>query len=153
MHFSILSDLKKTTAVVDSLSYTSTRCSVTETTSLLQDSTNRMRNLHQIVIFVWCLFADIVIFQWLVENCILINCDMIIIFINLDWQLSRSIVTIPMFIQFYVYNKSLFSPMAVCSVNPVGCHATVDHLHMPGETFLGFFFLSCFCSVYKYIHS
>ena len=37
MHFSILSDLKKTTAVVESLSTTSTRCSVTEITSLLQD--------------------------------------------------------------------------------------------------------------------
>ena len=48
LHFSIPSDLKKTTAVVESLSTTSTRCSVTEITSLLQDSTNRMRNLHQI---------------------------------------------------------------------------------------------------------
>ena len=47
MHFSILSDLKKTTEVVESLSTTSTRCSVTEITSLLQDSNNRMRNLHQ----------------------------------------------------------------------------------------------------------
>ena len=37
MHFSILSDLKKTTAVVESLSTTSTRSSVTEITSLLQD--------------------------------------------------------------------------------------------------------------------
>ena len=37
MHFSILSDLKKTTAVVESLSTTSTKCSVTEITSLLQD--------------------------------------------------------------------------------------------------------------------
>ena len=36
-HFSILSDQKKTTAVVESLSTTSTRCSVTEITSLLQD--------------------------------------------------------------------------------------------------------------------
>ena len=43
-----VSDLKKTTAVVESLSTTSTRCSVTEITSLLWDSTNRMRNLHQI---------------------------------------------------------------------------------------------------------
>ena len=51
MHFSILSDLKKTTAVVESWSTTSTRCSVTEITSLLQDSTNRMRNLHQNIIF------------------------------------------------------------------------------------------------------
>ena len=48
MHFIILSDLKKTTVVVESLSTTSTRCSVTEITSLLQDSTNRIRNLHQI---------------------------------------------------------------------------------------------------------
>ena len=40
--------LKKTTAVVESLSTTSTRCSVTEINSLLQDSTNRMRNLHKI---------------------------------------------------------------------------------------------------------
>ena len=38
LHFSILSDLKKTTAVVESLSTTSTRCSVTEISSLLQDS-------------------------------------------------------------------------------------------------------------------
>ena len=38
MHFSILSDLKKTTAVVESLSTASTRCSVTEITSLLQDT-------------------------------------------------------------------------------------------------------------------
>ena len=63
MHFSILSDLKKTTAVVESLSTTSTRCSVTEITSLLQDSTNRMRNLHQIILQeygleVLCLFRD-----------------------------------------------------------------------------------------------
>ena len=36
LHFSILSDMKKTTAVVESLSTTSTRCSVTEITSLLQ---------------------------------------------------------------------------------------------------------------------
>ena len=50
MHFSILSDLKKTTAVVESLSTTSTGCSVTEITSLLQDSTNRIRNLHQIIL-------------------------------------------------------------------------------------------------------
>ena len=49
LHFSILSDLKKTTAVVETLSTTSTRCSVTEITSLLQDSINRMRNLHQIL--------------------------------------------------------------------------------------------------------
>ena len=50
MHFSILSDLKKTTVVVESLSTTSMRCSVTEITSLLQDSTDRMRNLHQIIL-------------------------------------------------------------------------------------------------------
>ena len=37
------------TAVVESLSTTLTRCSVTEITSLLQDSTNRMRNLHQML--------------------------------------------------------------------------------------------------------
>ena len=37
----------RTTVVVESLSTTSTRCSVIEITSLLQDSTNRMRNLHQ----------------------------------------------------------------------------------------------------------
>ena len=37
----------RSTAVVESLSTTSTRCSVTEISSLLQDSTNRMRNLHQ----------------------------------------------------------------------------------------------------------
>ena len=36
--------------------------------------------------------------------------------------------------------KSLFSPMAVCSVDPVGCHATVDYLDMPGP-FLFFFSL------------
>ena len=63
MHFSILSDLKKTTAVVESLSTTSTRCSVTEITSLLQDSTNRMRNLHKIILQeygleAWHLFRD-----------------------------------------------------------------------------------------------
>ena len=46
------SDLKKTTAVVESLSTTSTRCSVTEIFSLLQDSTNRMRNLHQMAVIV-----------------------------------------------------------------------------------------------------
>ena len=44
--------LKQTTAVVERLSTTSTRCSVPEITSLLQDSTNRMRNLHQIIIVV-----------------------------------------------------------------------------------------------------
>ena len=59
----MLSDLQKATAVVESLSTTSTRCSVTEISSLLQDSTNRMRNLHQIilqeyVLEVQCLFRD-----------------------------------------------------------------------------------------------
>ena len=44
----MLTELKKTTVVVESLSTTSTRWSVPEITSLLQDSTNRMRNLHQI---------------------------------------------------------------------------------------------------------
>ena len=63
MHFSILSDLKKTTVVVESLSTTSTRCSVPEITSFLQNSTNRMRNLHQIILQeygleVWHLFRD-----------------------------------------------------------------------------------------------
>ena len=37
MDFSILSDLKKTTEVIESLSTTSTRCSVTEITSLLHE--------------------------------------------------------------------------------------------------------------------
>ena len=46
----MISVLKNTTAVVESLSTTSTRCSVTEITSLLQDSTNRMGNLHQIIL-------------------------------------------------------------------------------------------------------
>ena len=63
MHFSILSDLKNTTEVVESLSTTSTRCSVTEITSLLQDSTNKIRNLHQIILQeygleAWHLFRD-----------------------------------------------------------------------------------------------
>ena len=49
--------------------------------------------------------------------------------------------------------KSLFSPMAICFVNPVGCHVTADHLHMPGQAFVGFFVVSHFCSVYKWIHS
>ena len=40
--------------------------------------------------------------------------------------------------------------MAICSVNPVGCHATAHHLHMPGQVSL--VFLS-FCSVYKWINS
>ena len=46
MHFSILSDLKKTTVVVECLSTTSTRCSVTEITSLLQDSSVMVHNQH-----------------------------------------------------------------------------------------------------------
>ena len=28
--------------------------------------------------------------------------------------------------------------MAICSVNPVGCHVTADHLHMPGQASLVF---------------
>ena len=32
--------------------------------------------------------------------------------------------------------KSLFSPMAVYSVDLVGCHAIVDYLHMPDQAFL-----------------
>ena len=36
--FQYLSDLKKTTVVVESLSTTSTRCSVTEITCLLQET-------------------------------------------------------------------------------------------------------------------
>ena len=51
MHSSFLSDLKKTTEVVESLSITSTRCFVTEITNLLQDLINRMINLHQNDIF------------------------------------------------------------------------------------------------------
>ena len=43
--------------------------------------------------------------------------------------------------------------MAICSVDPVGCRATVDYLHMPGQAFFFFFVSNCFCSVYKYIHS
>ena len=34
--------------------------------------------------------------------------------------------------------------MAVCSVDPVGCHATVDYLHIPGQAFLVFFCLKLF---------
>ena len=30
--------------------------------------------------------------------------------------------------------------MAICSVNPVGCHVTEDHLHMPGQASLFLFF-------------
>ena len=50
MHSSSLSDLKKTTGVVESSSKTSTRCSVHEDYSQLQDYINRMRNLHQMVL-------------------------------------------------------------------------------------------------------
>ena len=70
MNFSILLDLKKTTAVVESLSTTSTRCSVTEITSLLQGSTNRMRNLHQIILtypdpnLPYVLFTDASKYAW-----------------------------------------------------------------------------------------
>ena len=38
---------KKTTTVVESLSTNTTRCTVPENTSLLQDLINSMRNLHQ----------------------------------------------------------------------------------------------------------
>ena len=41
------SDLKKTTVVVESLSTNTTRCTVPENTSLLQDLINSMRNVHQ----------------------------------------------------------------------------------------------------------
>ena len=34
--------------------------------------------------------------------------------------------------------KLFFSPMAVYSVDLVGCHAIVDHLHMPYRAFLDF---------------
>ena len=47
MYSSSLSDLKKTTKVVESLSKTSTRCFVPENINQLQDYINRMRNLHQ----------------------------------------------------------------------------------------------------------
>ena len=47
MHFSILSDLKKTTVVVESLSTTSTRCSVTENTSFLQEEVSSQRQEPQ----------------------------------------------------------------------------------------------------------
>ena len=37
--------------------------------------------------------------------------------------------------------------MAICFVNPMGCHVTADHVHMPGQAFLIFFchklFLQC----------
>ena len=63
MHFSLLSDLKKTTAVVESLSTNTTRCTVPENTSLLQDLISSMRNLHQILLQEYgveaqCLFRD-----------------------------------------------------------------------------------------------
>ena len=45
--------------------------------------------------------------------------------------------------------KSLFSPMAVYSVDLVGCHATVDHFHMPGQAFL--FFSQAVSAAYKNI--
>ena len=44
------SDLKKTTVVVESLSSNTTKCSVPENISILQDYFNRMRNLHQIAV-------------------------------------------------------------------------------------------------------
>ena len=47
MHFSFPSDLKKTTAVVESLSTNTTKCTVPENSSLLQDLINSMRNLRQ----------------------------------------------------------------------------------------------------------
>ena len=50
MHSSSLSDLKKTTEVVESSSKTSSRCSVSENTNQLLDYINRMRNLHQIIL-------------------------------------------------------------------------------------------------------
>ena len=50
MYSSSLSDLKKSTAVDESLSKTSTRCSVPGNTNQLQDEINRMRNLHQIIV-------------------------------------------------------------------------------------------------------
>ena len=42
-------DLKKTTVVVESLSTNTTRCTVPDNTSLLQDLINSMRILHQII--------------------------------------------------------------------------------------------------------
>ena len=47
---SSLSELKKSTAVDESLSKTSTRCSVLGYTNQLQDQVNRMRNLHHIIL-------------------------------------------------------------------------------------------------------
>ena len=49
MYSSSLSNTKKSTAVDESLSETSTRCSAPENTNQLQDEINRMRNLHQIM--------------------------------------------------------------------------------------------------------
>ena len=49
LHVSILSDLKKTTVVVESLSTTSTRCSVPEITSLLQGILNVFYVLNMFV--------------------------------------------------------------------------------------------------------
>ena len=42
--------MKKTTAVVESLSTNTTRCTVPENTSLLQELINSMRNLHHILL-------------------------------------------------------------------------------------------------------
>ena len=44
--------------------------------------------------------------------------------------------------------------MAVCSVDPVGCHATVDYLHMPGQAYFVFFLSQAVSAVYtnKFIH-
>ena len=68
MHFSFPSHLKKTTVVVESLSNNTTKCTVPENTSLLQDLINSMRNLHQIswrnmfytnvyILYFWFTFA------------------------------------------------------------------------------------------------
>ena len=40
--------------------------------------------------------------------------------------------------------KSLFSLVVICSVNPAGCHATADYLHMPDQASLFFFCLQLF---------
>ena len=49
--------------------------------------------------------------------------------------------------------KSLFSQMALCFVNPVGCHVTADHLHMPHQAF--FFLLYAIFAAYtnEFIHN
>ena len=47
LNFNFPLDLKKTTVVVESLSSNTTKCSVPENISILQDYFNRMRNLHQ----------------------------------------------------------------------------------------------------------